>query len=541
MYQQFFGLAELPFSIVPNSRYLYLSQRHQEAISHLQEGLGDGGGFAMLTGEVGTGKTTVAKAILDNLPANTQAGFILNPTFSEQELLEAICDEFSVSYGKKATLKKLSQALNQFLLEKHADGIQVLLIIDEAQHLAPDVLEQLRLLTNLETDSRKLLKVLLIGQPELQQKLQLPQLRQLAQRITGRYHLLPLDEVETAHYIRFRLQQAGGDGNLFSNKCAKWIARETHGIPRLINLVCDNSLKGAFKAGEKELGLERVKWACQQVMSFQSTVYQRSDAKPSSPRFPFVAVTCSLIGLSLAAASTYWLPPIINEQVAHYWPVPEAKTALQETVFPKQVEDALIQAENLSTALRALYAVWGYKASVIDTFCQSDSSSLLQCMPSQGDWQTLSQLNMPVVLTLEVDNKPSYAVLYRLNGDELELLVNDEHIRIDKQWISPLWNGEFHLTWQASFKQTLKSGMKGQEIALLDRKLSQILGEPERETQVFDDEVKRKVSLFQRWQNMHVDGIAGEQTLRRLELLTQQDAPKLDAPKLGSLHLVGGA
>jgi general secretion pathway protein A len=132
-------------------------------------------------------------------------------------------------------------------------------------------------------------------------------------------------------------------------------------------------------------------------------------------------------------------------------------------------------------------------------------------------------------------------VLYRLNGDELELLVNGEHIRIDKQWISPLWNGEFHLTWQASFKQTLKRGMKGQEIALLDRKLSQILGEPEREIQVFDDEVKRKVSLFQRWQNMYVDGIAGEQTLRRLELLTQQDAPKLDAPKLGASHLVGGA
>lgn len=541
MYQQFFGLAELPFSIVPNSRYLYLSQRHQEAISHLQDGLGDGGGFAMLTGEVGTGKTTVAKAILDNLPANTQAGFILNPTFSEQELLEAICDEFAVSYGKKATLKKLSQALNQFLLDKHAAGIQVLLIIDEAQHLAPDVLEQLRLLTNLETDSRKLLKVLLIGQPELQQKLQLPQLRQLAQRITGRYHLLPLDEVETAHYIRFRLQQAGSDGNLFSNKCAKWIARETHGIPRLINLVCDNSLKGAFKAGEKELGLERVKWACQQVMSFQSTVYQRSDAKPSSARFPFVAVTSSIIGLSLAVASAYWLPPIINEQVAHHWPLPEAKPALQETVFPKQVEEVLIQAEDLSSALRALYAVWGYQASVTDTFCQSDTSSLLQCMPSQGDWQTLSQLNMPVVLTLEVDNKPSYAVLYRLNGDELELLVNGQHIRIDKQWISLLWNGEFHLTWQSSFKQTLKSGMKGQEIALLDRKLSQILGEPERETQVFDDEVKRKVSLFQRWQNMYVDGIAGEQTLRRLELLTQQDAPKLDAPKLGSSNLVGGA
>ncbi|WP_165310284.1 ExeA family protein [Vibrio ziniensis] len=535
MYQQFFGFAELPFSIVPNSRYLYLSQRHQEAIFHLQEGLGDGGGFAMLTGEVGTGKTTVAKAILDNLPANTQAGFILNPTFSEQELLEAICDEFSVSYGKKATIKKLSQALYQFLLEKHASGVQILLIIDEAQHLAPDVLEQLRLLTNLETDSRKLLKVLLIGQPELQQKLQLPQLRQLAQRITGRYHLLPLDEMETAHYIRFRLQQAGGDGNLFSNKGAKWIAHQTHGIPRLINLVCDSALKGAFQASEKELSLERVKWACQQVMSFQSTVYQRSDENTSF-RFPSMAVACSILGLSLAVASAYWLSPLINHQVAVEWPLPEAKEVQQEIVFPKQLENSLVQATGLEPALRALYAVWGYQASVTDTFCQPDTSSLLQCIPSRGDWQTLSQLNIPVVLTLEVENKPSYAVLYQWEGQELELLVNGERIRIAKQWISPLWKGEFHLLWRTSFTQTLKSGMTGEEVALLDLKLSQILGEPERKTKVFDADVKRKVSLFQRWQNMYVDGIAGEQTLRRLELLTQQDAPKLAAPKM-----LGGA
>ncbi len=237
MYQEFFGFIELPFSIVPNSRYLYLSQRHQEAMSHLQSGLGEGGGFAMLTGEVGTGKTTVAKAMLANLPTSTLAGFILNPTFSECELLEAICDEFAIGYQDNATIKQLSQALYKYLLEQHAAGKQVMLIIDEAQHLAPDVLEQLRLLTNLETETRKLLKVLLIGQPELQQKLQLPQLRQLAQRITGRYHLLPLNASETARYIEFRQQQAGGDGSLFSNRCAKWIAQETLGIPRLINLV----------------------------------------------------------------------------------------------------------------------------------------------------------------------------------------------------------------------------------------------------------------------------------------------------------------
>lgn len=191
MYKQYFGFSELPFSIVPNSRFLYQSQRHSEAMLRLTAGLGEGGGFAMLTGEVGTGKTTVARAMLSNLDHSVHAGLILNPTFSNLELLEAICDEFGLEYQSGSSLKTLNQLIHQFLLHNHANGVQTLLVIDEAQHLSAEVLEQLRLLTNLETESQKLLKVLLIGQPELQQKLQMPQLRQLAQRITGRYHLLP--------------------------------------------------------------------------------------------------------------------------------------------------------------------------------------------------------------------------------------------------------------------------------------------------------------------------------------------------------------
>lgn len=307
MYLNFFGFDELPFSIVPNARYLYLSQRHQEAIVHLQAGLGDGGGFAMLTGEVGTGKTTVARAILASLPGKTRAGMILNPTFSDLELLEAICDEFEVSYPKKATLKKLTQVLHEFLLAEHAQGIQVLLMIDEAQHLAPDVLEQLRLLTNLETESHKLLKVLLIGQPELQEKLRLPQLRQLAQRITGRYHLLPLNEEQTADYIRFRIEQASGNPELFNRKACQWIAEQTHGIPRLINLVCDAALKQAYQAGEPTLSLARIKLACQEVMSFQSSVYQLASAKPPVPKISYLS--SALGGIALAVVLAWQLPP----------------------------------------------------------------------------------------------------------------------------------------------------------------------------------------------------------------------------------------
>lgn len=527
MYQEFFGFVELPFSIVPNSRYLYLSQRHQEAMSHLQSGLGDGGGFAMLTGEVGTGKTTVAKAMLANLPANTHAGFILNPTFSESELLEAVCDEFAIEYQPQASIKQLSQALYQYLLAQHCAGNQVVLVIDEAQHLAPDVLEQLRLLTNLETETRKLLKVLLVGQPELQHKLQLPQLRQLAQRITGRYHLLPLDAVETTHYIRFRLELAGGNGSLFSSKSAKWIAQETHGIPRLINLVCDAALKGAYQAGEMELTLDRVKLACQQVMSFQSTVYQQTNTSVQQRRFPVYALASCLIGIACAVAAAIWMPPIISQQVENYYPLPQSKPSVQEMVFPVEVESSLVKSTQFESALSTLYSVWGYKASVMDTFCQQGAASILQCEKSDGDWNRLVELNLPVVLTLNVDDRTSYVVLYAIDGDEVELLLNGERVRIARQWISSLWAGEFYFAWKASLRDTLKRGMQSEEVAVLEQKLSQVLGEPERESLIFDQELERKVALFQRWQQMHVDGIAGQQTLRRLEWLTQQDAPRL--------------
>ncbi|ENJ8202277.1 AAA family ATPase [Vibrio cholerae] len=525
MYLNFFGFDELPFSIVPNARYLYLSQRHQEAIVHLQAGLGDGGGFAMLTGEVGTGKTTVARAILASLPGKTRAGMILNPTFSDLELLEAICDEFEVSYPKKATLKKLTQVLHEFLLAEHAQGIKVLLMIDEAQHLAPDVLEQLRLLTNLETENHKLLKVLLIGQPELQEKLRMPQLRQLAQRITGRYHLLPLSEAQSADYIRFRLEQAGGNVELFNRKACQWIAEQTHGIPRLINLVCDAALKQAYQAGEQELSLDRIKRACQEVMSFQSSVYQVTPTKSQTPKLSYLS--SALGGVALAVLLAWQLPPQLDRVMQHYFPLPEVVPPTEQRVFPQALRSALLNATSSEHALETLYAVWGYQASVLEQFCQTQADAVLWCEEQTGDWSTLQTYDLPAVLTLMMDDVSTYAVLYRLTGDQAELLVGGERYRIARQWLEPLWNGQFALLWQAGFSRTLKQGMQGSDVALLESKLAQVLGEPERPREQFDKDLSRKVELFQRWQNMHVDGIAGRQTLRRLELLTQQQAPSL--------------
>jgi len=247
MYTAYFALNDLPFSIAPDPDYLFMSDRHREALSHLTYGLGTTGGFVLLTGEVGTGKTTISRRLMEQLPENTQVAFILNPTLSSQELLATICDQLKVRYRKTgATLKTLTDKIQEKLLKNHQANINTLLIIDEAQHLQAEVLEQLRLLTNFETNTKKLLQVILIGQPELQQLLQRRDLRQLAQRITARYHLMPLNKQEVAQYIQHRLSVADCYRVIFDKSALSIIHQLSQGIPRLINLLCDRSLWIAY-------------------------------------------------------------------------------------------------------------------------------------------------------------------------------------------------------------------------------------------------------------------------------------------------------
>ncbi|GAA0370204.1 hypothetical protein GCM10009092_38130 [Bowmanella denitrificans] len=247
MYLNYFGLADNPFSIAPNPDYLYMSPRHKEALAHLTFGLRESGGFVMLTGEVGTGKTTVSRKLMQQLPEHTQVAMILNPTLSALELLATICDELGISYHEgQGSLKSYTDKILAHLAANHQKGINTVLIIDEAQHLLPEVLEQLRLLTNLETNREKLLKVVLIGQPELQQLLKRNELRQLAQRITARYHLLPLTGHEVKEYIAHRVQVAGGDASIFARSALSAVYQISGGIPRVINLLCDRALTLSF-------------------------------------------------------------------------------------------------------------------------------------------------------------------------------------------------------------------------------------------------------------------------------------------------------
>ncbi|MCG7490551.1 AAA family ATPase [Vibrio sp. Of14-4] len=527
MYKKYFGFTELPFSIVPSSRFLFQSQRHKEALFRLQAGLGEGGGFAMLSGEVGTGKTTLVRALLKSLDKDTQTGLILNPTFSSIELLEAICDEFSINYPSGATLKQFNQSIHDFLLTSYANGIQTLLVIDEAQHLSAEVLEQLRLLTNLETDNQKLLKVLLVGQPELQQRLQMSQLRQLAQRITGRYHLLPLDVKEASLYIRHRLELAGGESSLFSAKSLKSISEYSLGIPRLINLICDAALKRAYSLGESAPSQSSVEAACEEIMSFQ-TSYRPVVIEQKESRLNWLKV--SSLSLAFAMASYWLVPQIMENQIQQYildTNPAQTITLVEEETFPAQLQQALSKSDNFQLAMEDLYRVWGVKASVVERLCRQGDESAFSCIQSQGELSTLKEANVPVLLSLHREGISSYAVLYKLSDDAAQLLVAGQRVELPLDKLETLWNGEYYQVWQNYWRQTLKPNMSGPAIYELNRRVSKVLGESEIENDVYNKDLIRKVRLFQQWQGLHVDGIAGQQTLQRLERLSQDRAPSL--------------
>jgi len=266
MYLDFFGLHEKPFSIAPDPRYLYMTEQHNEALAHLNYGVGDEGGFILLTGEIGTGKTTICRSLLNQLPDDVDIAYVINPRVSASEMLEAVCDDLGVEYADGSSVKTLVDRLNQFLLESYARGRHAILIIDEAQNLDDDVLEQLRLLTNLETAEKKLLQLILLGQPELNQKLAQDSLRQLAQRVTARFHLEPLSYDEMVAYIQHRLYIAGFRGELFSRPALRHIYAKSGGIPRLVNIICDRAMLGAYTNDQFHIEYPLVAQACDEVV-----------------------------------------------------------------------------------------------------------------------------------------------------------------------------------------------------------------------------------------------------------------------------------
>ena len=516
MYQDFFGFNELPFSMTPNARFLYLSELHKEALNYLLSGLGEGGGFALLTGEVGTGKTTVSRALFSQLESNVHLALILNPMFSAQELLEAICDELEVSYSENASLKQLTDNIVYFLKAERDNGFQTIVAIDEAQHLGPDVLEQLRLLTNFETDSDKLLKVLLIGQPELQQKLQQTNLRQLAQRITARYHLLPLTPQEIESYIQHRLTIAGGELSLFPSSAIKKIARHSNGIPRVINLLCDKALWVSYQKGKQSVSNQAVIRACELVLDWQVETEGVRHKKPALWAPTMIAVGLSLL---LSLGSYHFLPRYLD---AHY-PIIEPASEVQLEGFSSQ-----------SKAFQSLLSVWGYSVNEFQANCTNAKRAQLYCLDSNGSLSDLLAINRPAVVWLQQQTgEDLLALVYRVHSKGVELLLPSKHVEVSHQWFEQHWNGAYIQLWKKPIitERAMKRGDKGKAILELNRLLSFALEQPFSDSDKFNQETEQRVKEFQEIFGLATDGVVGSSTLMWLDSVVNINAPLLQGDK----------
>ncbi|WP_370305351.1 ExeA family protein [Sinimarinibacterium flocculans] len=536
MYTEFFQLREMPFSITPDPAYLYMSPRHQEALGHLLYGTGQYGGFVQITGEVGTGKTTIVRSLLDQKLPDVDVAMIHNPRQSEQEFVHSICDELGVEVPRDTTsIKVLVDALNAHLLKVHAAGRRTVLIIDEAQNLQPGVLEQVRLLTNLETAKAKLLRIMLVGQPELSTLLGRPELRQLASRITARYHLQPLSERETAEYIGHRLRIAGARSPIFEPAACSLVHRYAQGIPRLINVICDRALLGAYSQQALRVDAATVRRAAREVMGEQPALFE-----PDEPRRWRAIETGWLVALIACAALfayTFWpsgsRPPAPAHAVraADTPPTPAPSASPHPAASPtagafvpaalplSPAEDLARTAQPLSAALARLIGLWGAETPVAATaeLCTSLQTQGLECYRSSGDWEDLFAMDRPAVLGLDIDGSPQYVLLESLDTRNAVLHTALGPMQIAVAELRPLWTGEFLLLWRReSHAIRIDAEAGSADVAWLHDRLVELGyadGEP---PQMLDASLVQAVRRFQADRGLAVDGIAGVRTLIEL-------------------------
>jgi general secretion pathway protein A len=292
MYTKFYGLREKPFEITPDPKFLYLSQNHKEALAHLTYAVRERKGFTVLTGEVGTGKTTLVQTLLSRLDGNTKTAYLFNPMMGSTDFLHYICQDLGLRSQMRSKGQYLSQ-LHKFLLSCYSRNENVVLIVDEAHKLDPKLLEEIRLLTNLETAKSKLLQVILIGQPELNDILKDPQFRQLKQRVSLRYHVLPLSKEDTQKYIKRRLRIAGAfDHNVFTLKAFNKIYSYTKGLPRLINIVCDNALLTGYATDQKVIGYKVIRDV---INNLEGVGFQKKQKRWK----PFIAILIGAVIVSI--------------------------------------------------------------------------------------------------------------------------------------------------------------------------------------------------------------------------------------------------
>lgn len=547
MYTRFFGLHEKPFSITPDPRYLFMSERHGEALAHLVYGVTESGGFVQLTGEVGTGKTTLVRSLLLNrMPENADVAVVLNPQISALEFLLTICEELHIDVPEsKDSIKALTDALNRHLLNAHAEGRRTILVVDEAQNLAPAVLEQVRLLTNLETAKQKLLQIILIGQPELRELLARNDLRQLAQRITGRYHLEPLTREETAKYIEHRLRVAGALGEVLDQGAKKEVFRLSQGVPRLINVICDRALLGAYSQESRTVNRRLIKRAAAEIsgdLGSTSTLRSAGIAATIVAVAITVAILTSLFERSpetpadiapVAEIATMEAePPVVVTP-----PAPAAETHEYEPSLEEQLQVAG-ELTGRDFALATLFDLWDIEyAKGARNACDQAADAGLACLSRRGTWNNVKQLNRPAILTV-FDNvgEQHDLVLTAIHGETAELSIGGVAITHPVSAVMDIWYGEYLLLWQppGGTPVALMPGLRSPAVSWLRSSLANIDERYATEgNDEYDNALAETVREFQRDYRLDVDGLAGQQTQILINSLLGGDgSPRLIKPLL---------
>jgi general secretion pathway protein A len=577
MYAPFFGLSREPFSIAPDPRFLFMSERHREALAHLLYGVGGGGGFVLLTGEIGAGKTTVGRCFLEQLPHHCAVAYIFNPKLSVAELLQTVCGEFGIAIAPGETsVKAHVDVLNRFLLDAHAQGRQALLVIDEAQSLSADVLEQLRLLTNLETAERKLLQIILIGQPELRDMLLQPGLEQLAQRVIARYHLGPLSREESAQYVAHRLAVAGPDGRagaagLFDPAALAALHRLAAGVPRRINLLADRALLGAYAQGRRRVDKHTVVRAASEV--FGDTRHARAGAGPAWPAAAWWAV--ALLGLCLvtlgiwawqqrlaapgvlpgpasapaSAASLPMAPAAVVAESAASQPLAAGAPAIADSAAlapvalvapaaaasaltppPSPLSDLAEPADVLAsahadegTAWRELGLHWQVAIGHGEP-CAVVTQAQLACLRQpKGGVPAILRADRPAMLTLVgPTGHLFYALLVALDDDHATLQAGTRRWVLSLPTLATIWRGESATLWR-----TPPGWREGSDAASQDRTrawVAQHLPPPAAGT---SPPLRDRVAAFQVMQGLPSDGRAGPLTLMQLNRQAGVEEPRL--------------
>ena len=535
MYLEHYGLKEPPFSITPDPRFVFLSERHRDALAHLLFGIGQGGGggFVQLTGEVGTGKTTLCRLLLEQLPVDTRVALVLNPRLSPVELLQTICEELHLDINangiqageldRRSSVKALVDTLNAYLLDAYAQGLRVVLIIDEAQDLSIDALEQVRLLTNLETDTQKLLQIILLGQPELRELLARDDLRQLAQRITARFHLTPLEPRETERYLRHRYATAGGLHLPFDASAIRRLHKHAGGVPRLINVIAERSLLAGYARDATSLNARIVDLAAREALP-------RTNRPSRYPRWALAAVPIAAIAVAAAAAVMQRAP---QQQVAAT-PTPKVSTvATPIPARPKRPPTLTLDADAFAAriaaagasplpAWQALLARWRLPTAIADVAIAAQCAPVLApgvyCLRGRGSLDKLSAVGRPVLLHLRDGDNDAWALLLGSDALRARVQLADGVVDIDRVTLQRAWNGEYATLWRTS--AGLVTPLHPESNAAAAAWLRQRAG-----TASTDASLPQDIRRFQAARGLAVDAVIGPETV--FALAARDPGPQL--------------